>query len=144
MSDVDNDGFEEAYVELFVRAQRVARRIAGDAAAEDIAAETLTRTLMAWRRVQAYPQPWVTRVATNLALDTVRHRQPAVALATPEEPDEAVIRRLALVAGLRRLSRRQREVLGCATSWALKRRNSSNPGTQSTPPPATSTSPRPT
>lgn len=98
-------------MELFVRAQRVARRIAGEPAAEDIAAETLTRALVGWRRVRAYPQPWVTRVATNLALDTVRRRQPAVALPTSEELDEAVVRRLALVAGLRRLSRRQREVL---------------------------------
>ncbi|HLI56943.1 MAG TPA: sigma-70 family RNA polymerase sigma factor [Actinomycetota bacterium] len=98
-------------MELFVRAQRVARRIVDEASAEDVAAETLTRALVSWRRVRAYAQPWVTRVATNLALDAVRRKQPELPLAASEEPEEAVVRRLVLVAGLRRLSRRQREVL---------------------------------
>lgn len=68
--------FEERFVELFVRAERVAMRILADReAAEDVAAETMFRALRSWRRVRTYQAPWVTRVAANLAIDALRRRR---------------------------------------------------------------------
>jgi hypothetical protein len=60
-----------------VLAKRAACKVVGnDATAEDIAAETLARALVAWHRVEGYAAPFVMRVATNLALDEVRRRKP--------------------------------------------------------------------
>jgi RNA polymerase sigma factor (sigma-70 family) len=105
--------FEAEYVGLFVLAQRAAARVVGDASvAEEIAAETLARALVKWARVQSYCQPFVIRVATNLALDTVRRRTPRLdPVAPPDAPEDGVLIRLALVAALGRLSHRQRQVL---------------------------------
>jgi RNA polymerase sigma factor (sigma-70 family) len=105
--------FEAEYVGLFVLAQRAAVRVAGDAGlAEEIAAETLARTFVKWSRVQSYCQAFVVRVATNLALDTVRRRKPRIdPVPPPGTPEDDVVVRLALVAALGRLSHRQRQVL---------------------------------
>lgn len=106
-------GFEAAYVDLFVLAKRAAQRVLGNAAAaEDIAAETLARTLVAWSRVERYAEPFVVRVASNLALDEVRRRKPRLDPVPVEgAPQDEVVHRLALVAALGRLSHRQRQVL---------------------------------
>jgi RNA polymerase sigma factor (sigma-70 family) len=105
--------FEAEYVGLFVLAQRAATRVVGDAGvAEEIAAETLARALMSWARIRTYCQPFVIRVATNLALDTVRRRKPRLdPVPQPGTPQDEVVVRLALVAALGRLSHRQRQVL---------------------------------
>jgi RNA polymerase sigma factor (sigma-70 family) len=111
-------GFEAEYVGLFVLAQRAAQRVVGSVdQAEDLAAETLARTLASWSRVHSYAEPFVIRVATNLALDEVRKRKrrwDLDQLPRPQSvsaPQEDVVPRLVLVAALGRLSARQRQVL---------------------------------
>lgn len=100
-------------MELFTLAKRAANRVvANQSEAEDIAAETLARTLASWPRVHTYAEPFVIRVATNLALDEVRKRKRRfTALPAVDAPHEEVVTRIALVAALGRLSARQRQVL---------------------------------
>lgn len=107
--------FEDVFESLFVAAYGVAHRILGSAAeAEDVAAEAMSRALDRWRRVGGMPSPtgWVVRVATNLAIDTVRRRRfvGPVELETSSKADDADTR-LAVREMLRRLPRRQRDVL---------------------------------
>jgi DNA-directed RNA polymerase specialized sigma24 family protein len=72
--------FEEAYIELFLRAQRIAAGILNDRSeAEDVAAETMVRAMSSWSRVRAFSVPWVSRVARNLSIDATnrcRGQQP--------------------------------------------------------------------
>ena len=111
-------GFVEAFDALLARAFRVARRIVpSDQAAEDVASETMIRAYAHWRRIgdQPWREGWVVRVATNLAIDAVRKQRPisdqeVADGQTPEEQD-AVAVRLALAAAMRRLPKRQREVV---------------------------------
>ncbi len=103
--------FDDAYVGLFTTAGRVAERILGDASAgEDIAVETLARALVSWRRVGGGAEPWVIRMATNLSLDSVKHRRPRSAPADARS-DDAVVGRVEVLDGLRHLSRRQGQVV---------------------------------
>lgn len=108
--------FEEAFDPLYRRALLVGRRILGDAAsAEDAAAEALARAYAHWPKIADEPwcEGWVVRVTTNVALDISRkrrrvdHRPPADR--GVEDDDVAV--RVALVAALAKLPRRQREVV---------------------------------
>jgi DNA-directed RNA polymerase specialized sigma24 family protein len=73
--------YTAAFQELFPRAVRLAARILGDrSAAEDVAAEAMTRAYSAWDRIgsaPAYRTGWTLRVATNLAIDVVRRRERA-------------------------------------------------------------------
>jgi RNA polymerase sigma factor (sigma-70 family) len=110
------DGFEEAFDDLFPRAEQLAYRILGNrTAAEDVAAEALARTYLHWRRVRALPHRdgWVLRVATNLAIDDVRrrHPEPDADADAGVDPEEAATVRVALAAALAKLSRRQRTVV---------------------------------
>jgi RNA polymerase sigma-70 factor (sigma-E family) len=105
--------FEDEFDRLFGRAFTVARRLTGDAAAaEDVAAEALIRTYVHWSRVRRfeYPDAWVARVATNLALKSMR-RGAMPALAVAADPSEETTLRLALVEALAHLPRRQREAV---------------------------------
>lgn len=107
----DDTSFEEVYVELYVRARRVAARIlANEAEADDIAAETMVRAMSVWRRVKAYSAPWVTRVAANLAIDVLRRRQ-RERPASPEPVTDDPTDRIVLADALRKLSARQREAV---------------------------------
>jgi RNA polymerase sigma factor (sigma-70 family) len=108
----DGDQFDQQFVDLFVQAERVAARIVGRGEAEDVAAETLVRALLRWPKVASYAIPWVTKVASNLAVDRVRKGAkqlppPPFARAAEDNVDD----RLLVVDELRRLSRRQREVM---------------------------------
>jgi RNA polymerase sigma-70 factor (ECF subfamily) len=110
---------------LFGPAFRVSYRILGNVDdAEDAAAEALARALLHWRRVGtlAYRDAWVMRVATNVAIDTVRRRRTvpiedgaaddgAADDGTADDGTENAQLRLALGAALAALSRRQREVV---------------------------------
>lgn len=117
MTDRD-PGFTEAFDELYASAFRVALRILGvRAAAEDVAAEALTRTYEHWERIgdaAGRRVGWTARVATNLAIDATRRRE------TPTEhlearaaadPTDVVAVRLALIAALRALPERQRQAV---------------------------------
>lgn len=105
-------GFDDAYVRLFVLARRVAERIVPDRAeAEDVAAETLTRALVRWSTVQSYAEAWVTRVATNQALDRLRRRPPTPDLPPSTSIEDEVSRRVDLVAAVAGLSGRQRQAV---------------------------------
>lgn len=108
------DSFDLAFRDLFRLANRVARRIlANRAAAEDVAAETMSRAYAHWPRIgdAPYREAWIARVAANLALNMVRRRPEVVAIPVEHSHDDAVVARVALVEALRRLSERQREVI---------------------------------
>ena len=105
--------FEAEFDRLFGRAYAVARRLTGDgSAAEDVAAEALTRTYVHWNRVRGfeYRDAWVAKVATNLAIRAARRRE-APAAGVTADPSDATTLRLALVDALDRLPRRQREAV---------------------------------
>ena len=110
-------GFEEAFDELFPRAFALARRLVGDTdVAEDIAAEALARAYAHWPRVSTldYRDGWVLRVAANLAVDRVRRHPEVVAVPVATagpQADDLVVLRIALVAALGSLPRRQRQAV---------------------------------
>lgn len=104
--------FEEAYVELLTRARRVAGRIvAGSDDADDIAAETLARAYVRWSSIDGHAAPWVTRVATNLAIDRVRRKTPQVVAVSSAAADDRVVDRLDVARRLRQLPRRQAQAV---------------------------------
>lgn len=106
--------FAGEFEQLHARAYRVAFRLLGSRAdAEDVAAETLARTYLRWRQVGSYAQPWVAKVAANLAIDAGRRRRrdSAAVVAERAMTDPHVEQRLDLHRALRSLSRRQREVV---------------------------------
>ena len=108
------DGFDQAFEGLYRLAYRVAFRILGDRGdAEDVAQEALARAAVRWSRLKDRPEGWVTRVASNLAIDRYRRRK------RPTPPvngpvgivDPHLGERGYLVVALRRLPRRQREAV---------------------------------
>lgn len=109
--------FDEAFDGLARVAYRVAYRLLGSRPdAEDVAQEALTRACLRWRRVAGHAEPWVARVAANLALDQlrVRRRRPTGDGGGTEPPASegpSTVDRLELVRLLEDLPRRQREVL---------------------------------
>ena len=109
--------FEARVDDLFRIAWRAAFKILGDrTAAEDVAEEALIRAYTRWSSVAGHAEPWVTRVACNLALsqwrrnavasDTLR----ALGTTTVAVADTS-IDRLDLTRAVATLSRRQREVI---------------------------------
>jgi RNA polymerase sigma factor (sigma-70 family) len=110
---------------LFVQAFWVALRILGDRAeAEDVAAETMARTLVAWRRIAecGYVDAWVARVAANVAVDAARRQarlNRVTARLSMSVRDAAIhsgdaedaVRRVVVAEAVARLPRRQREVV---------------------------------
>jgi RNA polymerase sigma factor (sigma-70 family) len=108
------ESFDEAFWPLFLLAFKAAFRVLREtAAAEDVAAEVLGRLHVRWARLGhvAHRDAWVVRAATNAAIDVVRRGRPPV---PPQEPtgfEDEVASRLLVASALRRLSRRQREVL---------------------------------
>jgi RNA polymerase sigma-70 factor (sigma-E family) len=122
-TDAPPPTFEDRFDDLAVLAHRVAYRLTGDREeARDIAQETLARTYARWPRVRDRAPGWVAKVATNLALDHLRRRRPQPTdqphvdgrARTPgADPDTSahLVTRLELVAALRSLPRRQRDVV---------------------------------
>ncbi|MDQ4089159.1 MAG: sigma-70 family RNA polymerase sigma factor [Actinomycetota bacterium] len=109
-----DDGFDEAFDELFPRAVRLGTRLLGDrSAAEDVAAEALARAYARWSKVGGLPyrDGWVLKVATNLAIDRLRRRPPEVAPAPNEDFADSVELRMALNAALLTLAPRQRQAV---------------------------------
>jgi RNA polymerase sigma-70 factor (ECF subfamily) len=111
---VPNESFEEAFDHLLARALAAARRILGDTPrAEDVAAEALARTYARWDMVRDLPyrEAWVVRVAANLAIDVVRRRQVVIQPSVVGSVEDSSVDRVAVLAAVRRLPRRQREVI---------------------------------
>lgn len=108
------DGFEDDFPGLAALAYRVAYRILGSKAeAEDVSQEALARAFLRWRHVRGYAEPWVARVAGNLAIDRVRARRPLPGATVRCDGDshDRALDRMVLDELLRTLPRRQRQVL---------------------------------
>lgn len=114
--------FEEFVHAGSTRLLRTAYLLTGDRAeAEDLLQTTLMRLARHWPAASAAAEPYATRVLVNLSRDRARRARRRVREAPWEEarpapaPDddlgERIARRAALIAALRRLSDRQREVL---------------------------------
>jgi RNA polymerase sigma-70 factor (sigma-E family) len=114
MTRVVPRSFELAFADLYRLAYRVAFRILGDRSdAEDVAQEALARAALRWSRLHERPEGWVCRVASNQAIDRYRRRrrQPSIPAGPVGIVDERLGERGDLVAALRKLPRRQREVV---------------------------------
>jgi RNA polymerase sigma factor (sigma-70 family) len=110
----DGIRFEEAFPDLYRLAYRVSFRVLGDRGdAEDVAQEALARAHLRWGALRDRPEGWVVTVATNLAID--RHRRRRRVSSLVNEPlvlvDMYQTERIDLARALRRLPRRQREVV---------------------------------
>ncbi|HRW36364.1 MAG: sigma-70 family RNA polymerase sigma factor [Acidimicrobiales bacterium] len=111
--------FDAAFADLARLAYRVAYRLLGvRAEAEDVAQEALARAYARWRRVHGHAEPWVARVAANLALDRLRSHDrsrraevPVADAAAADDATRAAVDRLELAHLLSSLPRRQREVV---------------------------------
>jgi RNA polymerase sigma factor (sigma-70 family) len=112
--------FAECYPGLFRCAMRLAHRLTRDPAlAEDLAAEAMARAYARWGQVRQArsPEAWVQRVTANLVIDHARHSRVAAdalpLLGTDDVLmiDDHVTLRLALVAALATLPRKQREAV---------------------------------
>jgi len=106
--------FEEAFPDLYRLAYRVSFRVLGDRGdAEDVAQEALARAHLRWARLRERPEGWIVTVATNLSIDRHRRRRRLSGLVS--EPlalvDVHQAERIDLARALRRLPRRQREVV---------------------------------
>ncbi len=106
--------FEEVFPDLYRLAYRVSFRVLGDRGdAEDVAQETLARTHLRWARLRDSPHGWVVTVATHLAIDRLRRRSRATE--SGGEPvalvETHLSERIDIARALRRLPRRQREVV---------------------------------
>lgn len=109
--------FDERFGVLAPIAFKVAFRLLGDRSeAEEVAQEALARALARWGSVVGHDEPWVARVATNLAIGRWRRQRPTVLLderhsAASNDLERLVVERLALVAAVASLPRRQRQVI---------------------------------
>jgi RNA polymerase sigma-70 factor (sigma-E family) len=109
--------FDDRFAALAAVAYRVAYRLLGDRSdAEEIAQEALARAYVRWRKVADHDEPWVARVATNLAIGRWRKRKPTIVfedeLGTPTPgPDALALERVGLIEAIARLPRRQREAV---------------------------------
>ncbi len=111
------DGFEERLDSLYALARRAAYRIVGDGVvADDVAEETMVRAYARWWSIAGHADPWVTRVASNLAISEWRHRRSATearryADMAPVDLDSRSVDRVDLTQAIAQLSHRQREVV---------------------------------
>jgi RNA polymerase sigma-70 factor (ECF subfamily) len=107
--------FEEGYALLAPVAYRAAYRLLGEReAALDVAQDAMAKLVPRWSEVAGHPTPegWTATVATRIVLGGWRKRsghRPAPTSGT-ESPESPAVERADLVAALRRLPRRQREV----------------------------------
>jgi RNA polymerase sigma-70 factor (sigma-E family) len=110
------DSFTTAFPRLYADAYRAAFRLLGvRQEAEDVAQEACARALVRWTRLtrDGHAIPWVTRVASNLAIDQWRRRRRANRH-TPDRPETASAadaRRVDLHRALDTLPRRQRDAV---------------------------------
>ena len=108
------EAFDDFFLRILPRTIRSARRLTGDPfLAEDVAVEALARAHARWGRVGPLPwrDAWVLKVASREALHQVRRRPQISAAADGRDESDDVVLRLALVAALGHLPRRQRETI---------------------------------
>lgn len=106
--------FADAYPEMYHQAYRAAFPILGSRAeAEEVAQESLAKAWARWSAVRGHSEAWVATVAANEAIDIWRRRQRTGRLPVTDAstPEHVVDLRINLVRALRRLPRRQREVV---------------------------------
>ncbi len=115
LAAADDGSYDRFFDECLPMVLNLARRLTGSPSqAEDIAIEALGRAFAHWERVRemAHARAWVMRVTTNLVIGQARKRtvQPTT---EPPQPDiaELVALRLALLATILKLPRRQREAV---------------------------------
>ena len=110
------DSFAAEFAGLYEHAYRAAYRLLGNhQEAEDVAQEACARACMRWKSLvrRGAPDPWVVRVATNLAIDQYRLRQRSIARehVVPGLVETLDPRRVDLHRALDQLPRRQRDVV---------------------------------
>jgi RNA polymerase sigma-70 factor, ECF subfamily len=109
--------FDDRFGPLADVAYRVAFRLLGNRSeAEEVAQEALARAFARWSSVSRYDEPWVARVATNLAIGRWRRRRPTVSFedrhgSVSANADAHALERLELLRALAVLPRRQREAV---------------------------------
>jgi RNA polymerase sigma-70 factor (sigma-E family) len=106
--------YDERFDALATLSYQVAYRMVGSREdARDIAQEVMARAYARWPKVRDKAGGWVAKVTTNLALDHLRRRSRIAPAAVDASRDDAalVAERSDLVAALRRLPRRQRDVV---------------------------------
>ncbi|MEU7739019.1 sigma-70 family RNA polymerase sigma factor [Nonomuraea sp. NPDC049158] len=110
--------FEEFYQESRDACLRAVLAATGDRPqlAEDLVAEAFARAWTSWRKVRRHPAPraWIVRTALNTRISWWRRRRHEVALTGHDAAEPATAAAgvdPALLAMLRRLPRRQREVI---------------------------------
>lgn len=113
--------YEASFAQLYRRAYDVAYKLLGyRAEAEDVAQEALARAYLHWTTIHAYAEPWVVRVASNLAIGSWRKQRRRTRLiddgdlapgdVVSAHESASVVEHLALRQALGQLSKRQREV----------------------------------
>jgi RNA polymerase sigma-70 factor (sigma-E family) len=113
----DRREFEEFYAAARDHCLQVVLISVGDRhLADDLVAEAFTRAWTSWRKVRGHPAPraWVVRTALNMHVSWWRRRRREVALGSQDEAAAASQYPgldSSLVAALRRLPARQREVI---------------------------------
>jgi RNA polymerase sigma-70 factor (sigma-E family) len=118
-----DDGMDPDFVAFFTttlpQVVTAARRVTGDlAAAEDAASEAMAKAYLRWPELRhlAHRRAWVLRVAINEAIATVRAQARRERILRRQPPERAVLDEpqetpQGLVGHIRRLPRRQREVI---------------------------------
>lgn len=114
----DCAGFAGFYQTSRDRCLRAVQASVGDQQlAEDLVAEGFVRALMAWQKVSQHPAPeaWVVRTALNTRITWWRRHRREVPLTDYDAParpaPESAMDNAALLAAVRRLPHRQREVV---------------------------------
>ena len=125
VAEVSVDGFtlgenEVSFARLYRRAYDVAFQLLGyRAEAEDVAQESMARAYIHWPKIHGYAEPWVVRVAGNLAIGSWRKNRRLGPLPEADTdgahddggPGANLADHLELRRALGRLSKRQREVV---------------------------------
>jgi RNA polymerase sigma factor (sigma-70 family) len=100
---------------MYPAAARIAWRVLRDEqGAEDAAAEACARALAQWSSLSSvsHRDAWLLRVTINIALDAARRRKRRPPVLTPDPRiDDVIVERLRIARAVRRLPRRQREVI---------------------------------
>lgn len=107
------EDFDDYFRAVFPKALAVAQRVTCDrAAAEDAAIEALAKAHFRWRRIGTHPwrEAWVLRVAVNEAIRRLPKPEASAFVETSDLADTVVLRQTLTVA-LRKLPRRQCEVI---------------------------------